>query len=155
MYLMRCLLLFALLGAAFAQSVVPPANDWPMDYGGSAFRGTLTEVSSDGMTFTLTFSGKKKPEVFTGTLAAVCSSRRRQDGRSSFTAANIPLRTLVTAFYKTETVKVESKKVKVNKVIALTVHGVEKPLDKGEWSILGCTPSGTVWQFKAFGGEPE
>jgi hypothetical protein len=105
-----------LSGVALGQFGTAPNNYYPDKYTGSTFSGTVAEVN--GEQITMTYTNKDKTDTFTGHFEANCSVPN-VNGRS-MTASDVPLGTVMTAFFNAETKKVSGQKHKENVILAIS-----------------------------------
>jgi hypothetical protein len=91
-------------------------NYYPDKYNGSTFTGTVIEVKGDQIT--LTYTNKDKTDTFTGHFEANCSVPN-VSGRG-MTASDLPVGTVMTAFFNGETKKVNGQKHKENVILAIS-----------------------------------
>jgi len=122
---MRRILIPALLSgllsmAAVAQYGTAPNNYYPDKYNGSTFTGTVTETEADQIT--LTYTKGSKTETFIGKFEAGCSVPRADKSDHRMSASEIPKGTVITAFFNTNTRKVDGKKSKENLILAIAFN---------------------------------
>lgn len=98
-----------------------PNGYYPDNYMGATFIGEITDVNESQLT--LTYTKKNKVETFTGRFEAPCSVPLK-NGRAMKTS-ELPKGTVLTAFFITNTKKVNGQKEKENVVIAISVAGVQ------------------------------
>jgi hypothetical protein len=112
---LAALLLFPTIGAA--QFGTAPSNYYPNNYGGSVFRGVVTENIDNQIV--LTFTKGDSTQTFTAPFETGCSVPTTPPGGPPIMPADIPKGTAMTAFFNTNTRKVDGKKIKENVVIAV------------------------------------
>jgi hypothetical protein len=132
--------------AALAQHGSAPNNYYPDKYNGATFTGTVTEVKDDQIT--LTYTKKDKTDSFTGHLESNCLVPS-VNGKG-MAATDLPLGTVITAFYNVETKKVNGQKQRDNVILAVSFvvwQGQKIADDKKK--IYLCTNDNHV-QFRAW-----
>ncbi len=102
---------------AFAQYGTAPSNYYPNSYGGSVFKGVVTENIDNQIV--LTFTKGDSTQTFTAPFETGCSVPTTPPGGPPVMPADIPKGTAMTAFFNTNTRKVDGKKIKENVVIAV------------------------------------
>ncbi len=105
-------------GLALAQFGTAPTNYYPSKYTGSTFTGTVAEVN--GEQITLSFTNKDKTDTFVGHFEASCSVPNVN--KRSMTASDLPVGTVMTAFFNAETKKVNGQKHKENVILAISFN---------------------------------
>jgi len=141
-----CLQLMLAATAAFAQFGSAPNSYYPDGYMGTTFTGTVTAVK-DGE-ITLTYTRKDKTDTFVGHLEANCNAPTANG--KGMVAADLLMGTVITAFFNSETRKVNGQKLKDNVIIAVSFEvwrGQKIPDDKKK--IYMCTNNKHL-QFKAW-----
>jgi len=108
-------LLFSIM--AVAQYGTAPNGNFPANYNGDTFTGTVTAAEGDQLTLTYTKGGKT--ETFVGKLGAGCSVPTTNKSERRMIASDIPQGTVATAFFNRNTKKVDGQKVKENLLIAI------------------------------------
>ena len=108
-------LLFSIM--AVAQYGTAPNGNFPANYDGDTFTGTLT--AAEGDQFTLTYTKGNKTETFVGKLGGGCSVPTTDKSDRKMTASDIPQGTVATAFFNRTAKKVDGQKVKENQLIAI------------------------------------
>jgi hypothetical protein len=103
-------------GMAAGQFGTAPNNYYPDKYTGSTFTGTVAEVN--GEQITMTYTNRDQTDTFTGHFEENCSVPN-VSGRS-MTASDLPLGTVMTAFFNVETKKVSGQKHKENVILAIS-----------------------------------
>jgi len=143
---MTAIVFFSII--ASAQYASAPNNYYPADYTGSIFTGVVTETSDNQIT--LTFTKDSKTDTFTGIFKIGCSVPAAQKSGRLMTPLDIPKGTVMTAFFDTNTKKVNGKKAKENSIIAIAFdiwQGQKIPADKK--MMYWCTDSRHL-QFRAY-----
>lgn len=139
-------LLFA--SVATAQYGTAPNNVYPDKYNGSIFTGIVAQTKDDQIT--LTYAKTDKTETFIGRLEAPCAVPRADNSNRRMNASDIPRGTVMTAFFNSDSRKVNGQKIKENLILAIafvTVRGENITEDKRR--IYFCTTGGYA-RFRAY-----
>jgi len=139
---------FLITPLATSQYGTAPNNYYPDKYNGSTFTGTVAETKNDQIA--LTYAKADKTDTFIGRLETACSVPRADNNSRGMNASDIPLGTVMTAFFNVDNRKVDGQKIKENLILAIsfiTWQGQNIAEDKR--TIYLCT-AGKHVQFRAY-----
>lgn len=137
--LIQFLLALFLSIVAVGQYGSVPTGNFPPDYNGDTFSGTVTAAEGDQLT--LTYTKGSQTDTFVGKLGAGCSVPTTDKSDRKMTAADIPQGTILTAFFNRSTKKVNGEKIKENLIIAIRFDvWHSQKIAEGKKKIWPCGP---------------
>jgi len=144
-------LVLALASAAWAQQGVAEAGYWPTQYHGSTFTGKVTAV---GDRFTLRYGKDKKAEEMSFVFDSACQVPTVDGKMGAMTPADVPMDSVVTAYYYVAEKKVNGQTVKENVAIAIKFQELNgKPVKNKK--LFPCVAPATRTEMKAFNNPQE
>ena len=151
MYTMRYACMVLLLTVALAQHRTAPNGYYPRNYQGDIFTGEVIDGPLDVLT--LRYTNGDKQELFTGRFESPCAVPTKDGKMGAMTPADVPLGSVLTAYYYGNTAKKDGLKAKENVILGiafLSTNGKEIPAEKRRG--YQCTQQWSA-VYKAFGGD--
>ena len=149
----RLLVVGCVLGvpALNAQKGTAPDGNYPANYSGSTFTGTLQHASSDTPRFTLVYTKNGKSETFTAQLEAKCKLINKAGVTQSFGMEAFSEGAVLTAYYRTTKNKASHEKENIASALSFAEkRGNKIPDDKR--MVIMCSEQNQA-QFKAFSAD--
>jgi hypothetical protein len=132
-----------------AQKGTAPNGYYPYYYQGDTFTGRLESVNDSTQEMTLVYRKGAKAEPFLGRLESSCGWTDAHRNVHTFRASDIPMGTVLTAFYTVEAVK-SAGQAPENMVFAIKyVEMFGKKLPDSKIRLISCSPLG-FGTFKPF-----
>ncbi len=111
------LLLFS--SAVFAQHGTAPAGYYPLGYNGDTWTGEVVSADDSTREITLTYTGEKKSETFTGLLKDNYQVKMKDGSMKELKPSGIPKGARIMVFYQPKTRKVDGNKVKYYEIFQI------------------------------------